>query len=284
MVYIILLLGIVVSSSAAILIKLCSAHPFVIAAYRMVIAATVMMPLAIRHHRAATKELFRSQRLPVLASGLLLAAHFTSWISSLSHTSVASSAFLVTTNPIFVAIGGWIFLKERLKSRLAIGTVVALAGAFWISYGDVNVESNALLGDVLAICGAIGMSGHLLIGRQLRQHIALTPYIATVYSIAAVTLVAIAFASGQSLTGHTVTNYALFLALAAGPQLVGHTSFNFALKRISPSVLVLLLLLEPISSSALALDILSETPSTATFAGGGIILTGIVFALARHSK
>ncbi len=278
MVYLILLFGIGASSSAAIMIKLCDAHPLVIAAYRMLIAAAFLIPISLTRHREETLRLVRARTIPIVGSGVLLAVHFATWVSSLSHTSVANSAFLVTTNPVFVGLGAWLILRERFRPRLLVGTLVALGGTFWISYGDVGTE-HALFGDLMAVAGAIAMSGHLLIGSRQRLDSALTPYITAVYSIAATVLVVFLFLAGQELWGHSLRDYGLFFALAAGPQLLGHTSFNYSLKCISPSHLALLMLLEPISSSGLAYLVLYESPSTHTLIGGAVILAGIAVAL-----
>jgi drug/metabolite transporter (DMT)-like permease len=279
LVYVILVFGIAASSSAAILIRLCDADPLVIAAYRMILASAILIPYALARHRVQTVALLTSRTWPILVSGLLLALHFASWISSLSHTSVASSAFLVTTNPIFVGLGAWIILKERLGTKLLLGTAVALGGAFWISYQDLVSSDHALFGDLLAIGGAIAMSGHLLIGRRVRRSVSLTPYVTVVYSIAAVTLTLVVLLTGQQLTGHSTNDFLLFVALAIGPQLLGHTSFNYALGTMPPSLLVLLLLIEPISSSFLAQLVLSEAPSLQALSGGAVILLGIGIAL-----
>ena len=281
MVYLILFVGICVSSTAAILIKLCDAHPLVIAAYRMSIAAAFLIPWSFARYRVDTLRLIRRRTLPIVGSGILLALHFASWISSLSHTSVASSALLVTTNPVFVGVGAWVLLKERIHPRLITGTVIALVGAFLISYGDLATGGRALHGDLLAIVGAVAMSGHLLIGRRQRQNIALTPYVTVVYAIAAVVLIMLALSAGQNLAGHSLRDYGLFVALAVGPQLLGHTSFNYSLRRISPSLLTLLMLVEPIGSSLLAYAVLSEVPPASTFLGGSVIIAGVVLALFR---
>jgi len=219
-----------------------------------------------------------------VGSGILLALHFASWISSLSHTSVANSALLVSTNPVFVGIGAWFLLKERIHPRLIAGSMIALTGTFLISYGDLVSDGHAWFGDLLALGGALTLSGHLLIGRRQRQDIALTPYITVVYTIAAVLLTLLALTTGQNLFDHSLKDYGLFFALALGPQLLGHTSFNYSLKRITPSFLALILLIEPIASSLLAYIFLNEIPPASTFLGGTVILAGVLLALTRSES
>lgn len=284
MVYLILFFGICASSSGAILIKLCDAHPLVIAAYRMSISATILIPLSLARYRSDTLQLIRCRTLPVVGSGIILALHFVTWISSLSHTSVASSTLLVATNPVFVGLGVWLILKERVHPRLVTGTAVALTGTLLISYSDLASGEHALYGDFLAVTGAVAVSGHLLIGRRLLQDSALIPYITSVYTIAAVVLVFLALSAGQNLFGHSLRDYFLFLALAVGPQLLGHSSFNYSLKQISPSVLALVLLAEPVGASLLAYFVLDEIPPSATYFGGSVIIIGVAIALMKQKQ
>jgi len=250
----------------------------------MSISATILIPLSLARYRSDTLQLIRCRTLPVVGSGIILALHFVTWISSLSHTSVASSTLLVATNPVFVGLGVWLILKERVHPRLVTGTAVALTGTLLISYSDLASGEHALYGDFLAVTGAVAVSGHLLIGRRLLQDSALIPYITSVYTIAAVVLVFLALSAGQNLFGHSLRDYFLFLALAVGPQLLGHSSFNYSLKQISPSVLALVLLAEPVGASLLAYFVLDEIPPSATYFGGSVIIIGVAIALMKQKQ
>ena len=279
MVYLLLSLGVLAASSAAVLIRLCEAPALVIAAYRLGIAAAVVLPIAILRYGDRIRAIAPRDRAALLASGALLGVHFALWISSLSHTSVASSALLVTTNPIFVGLGGWLILKEGIDSRLVVGTAVSILGSAVIALSDWSGGDHGLYGDLLALSGAMAMSGYLLIGRRQRQHLELVPYIGVVYATGAIVLVGLVAVSGHAFTGYSNRTYVLFALLALGPQLLGHTSFNLALKRVPPSAVALALLAEPIGSTVLAYLVLAEAPAPALYLGAGIILAGIALAV-----
>ena len=87
-----------------------------------------------------------------LAAGLALAAHFGTFIPSLSYTTVASSAALVCTQPIWAGIIGW-FLGERLPGRAWAGVGVCVLGVLAITGVDISLSGDALLGDALALAG-----------------------------------------------------------------------------------------------------------------------------------
>jgi len=275
--YLILSAGVLMSSSAAVLVRLCNAPALIIATYRLGISSLVVLPLAVYKSGKQLVSGRSSDRVALICSGIFLAIHFAFWISSLDHTSVASSAVLVNTIPIFVGLGGWLILKEKITRRLTIGTAVAFAGAATVALVDWE-EGHGFFGDLLAVGGAITVSGHLLISRRQRQRLDLLPYLGIVNTVSAVVLIALSISAQHDFFGYDDRTYLLFALLAIGPQLLGHTSFNYVLKRISPSVVALALLGEPIGAALLAYLVLDEVPSSAFFIGAPIIFSGILLA------
>ena len=278
MVALVLIVGVASASSAAILVRLCDAPPLVIATYRLGISACIVLPLAILRYRSDFISTTPRERLTLLLSGCCLGIHFVFWITSLFHTSVASAVFLVCTNPIFVALGSWLFLKEKMRPVLALGTAVALAGAGIVTLNDLESGEHGLWGDLLALAGAASLSAYLLIGRTQRSNLRLVPYITGVYSTAATVLILLTLAEGHPFTGYSRQTYLLFLLLALIPQILGHGSINYALSRVSPSIIALAFLGEPIGSSVLAYFVLDEAPTLLLMAGSVVILFGIGLA------
>ena len=110
--YLLLPVGIIAISTASIFIKLCDAPALVIAAYRLTLASILLAPFAC--HKKIWQKWNGSELRWLSLSGIFLALHFAFWIASLKFTSVASSVVLVSTNPLFVGLGAWLFLKEPL--------------------------------------------------------------------------------------------------------------------------------------------------------------------------
>jgi drug/metabolite transporter (DMT)-like permease len=121
-------------------------------------------------------------------------------------------------------------------------------------------------------------AGYLLIGRRLRGGISLVPYIFVVYGIAAIVLIGLMFASGQSAIGYPPQTYVWLILLALVPQLMGHSSFNWALGYLSAAFVSITLLGEPIGSAVLAYILLDETPTILKIIGAILILAGIFVA------
>ena len=229
----------------------------------------------------------------IILSGVFLAFHFATWITSLEYTSVASSVVLVTTTPLWVGLFSPVILHERLSPMVAVGLVVALLGGVLVGLHeactvslsgiacpalDTFLKGDTSLGNLLALAGAIFAAAYLMVGRRLRPTLSLISYIATVYSVSAICLVLMALFSGQALGGFSILTYLSFLGLAVVPQLLGHSSFNYALGYLSAAYVSVALLGEPIGSTLLAMLLLNEAPNTLEVLGGIIILVGIYLA------
>ena len=278
----VLLFGILAVSTASIFIRYAQAGApsLTIAAGRLALAALLVAPLAMARHRGALARLGARQLGLALLAGAFLAAHFALWITSLEHTSVASSVVLVTTTPLWVGLLAPFVRREPLPRRLALGILLALGGGVVVGLADAGggiaaPRGGALLGDLMALAGAWMMAGNLLVARRLRAGLGLVPYVSLVYGAAAVILLALMAAAGQSFLGLSPATCLWIALLALVPQLVGHTSFNWALRYLPASLVAVALLGEPVGSSALAAALLHEVPGPVTLGGATLILTGI---------
>jgi drug/metabolite transporter (DMT)-like permease len=277
--FLLLPIGMIAVSTASIFIKLCDAPAIIIATYRMLFASLMLVPFA--GYRKVWKGWSLDEMGWLMLSGFLLSLHFAFWIASLKYTSVASSVVLVSTHPIFVGIGAWIFLRERLGLHLVLGILLSVVGSGLISYGDMGLSKDALMGDGLALLGAITASGYFLVGRKMRKNQDLLSYIFPVYSTAGLVLIILSIFFQKSFTGYSSSTYLFLFLLALIPQLIGHTTFNWALKYLPASMVAITILGEPIGSAILAYFILGEGLTLWKVIGGIFILTGILIALKK---
>jgi drug/metabolite transporter (DMT)-like permease len=274
------------------------APSLVIAAYRLSISALLLWPITLVRHRQALRALTRKQIFLAILSGMFLAAHFATWITSLEYTSVASSVVLVATMPLFVALLSPWLIGESITPAIKVGLALALSGTLIVGISDACtwqqglhcppisdfLRDDALLGDLLALGGAICGSGYMLIGRKLRPHLQLLPYISIAYGTAAVILVVIMLGAGHPVVGYPGSAYFWFLMLALFPQLIAHSTFNWALGYLPAAYVSITTLGEPIGSTILAFILLGEQPTGWMLVGGLLILGGIVVASRREQS
>jgi drug/metabolite transporter (DMT)-like permease len=216
-------------------------------------------------------------------AALLLALHFGFWISSLDYTSVAASGVLVSTQPVFVAILGRALLNERPTRAAWGGIALAIAGTVVIAGADFALDRRAVLGDLLALLGAVWISGYYILAKMLRASKDLVPYVTVIYAMTAGWLLVGALASGSELAGWGTGTWAALAGLALGPTILGHSSLNYALRYMPAFKVNIAILGEPVGAAAWAWLLLSERPSPATWIGGALILIGIFVTLERRA-
>ena len=292
-------MGVLAASSSSILIRYAQQDgidSLAIAAWRMTLASLVLLPMALATRRREFRRLApRSVALALLA-GLFLAVHFTAWITSLEHTSVASSAALVTTNPIWVGLATVVLFRERLARLTVAGIAISLLGCLlilWVDYqagGQLEAAAGAaggaagaggrqpMLGNALALFGAVCVSAYLLTGRRVAARFSLLAYVTVVYGAAAAMLMLVALAAGVELWRYPASGWAALAGLALLPQLIGHTAFNWSLRRLSPTFVALSILGEPVGSAILASLLFAETPSALQSGAFATLLAGIAVA------
>src|SRR5262249_19795091 len=208
----VLLGGVLLVASASIMIRqaqyLGVPSP-VIAAGRLGLTALIVTPLALVRGWPEIRGLRRRDLLLGIASGAFLALHFSAWIRSLEYTSLASSSALVATNPLWIALASALVFRERLAALTWLGVLITVGGSVLIAISDSsgNSGSNALLGDGLALAGALAGSGYFLVGAALQRRLSTLTYIWLVYSSAAVILVLVALGAGAWRVGMSAPGY-----------------------------------------------------------------------------
>jgi drug/metabolite transporter (DMT)-like permease len=211
---------------------------------------------------------------------MYLALHFAAWIASLRYTSVASSVALVTMNPLLLAVAGYLIWNERLVRRQWFGIGLALLGGLCIGWNDFQQPGpsvgSAICGDVLAVCGAVMVSAYLLCGRFARVRLSLSVYVGLVYGWAALVLITGCLLFQLPLFGYETQDYIILILLALIPQVLGHTILNWALAYMSPTLVALAILGEPIGAALLAWAFLNEPVVWLQGLGAVCLLTGIV--------
>ena len=280
----VLVIGIVGVSLAAIWIRLSVdtvvpdnklGFSLFLAASRLIVATLILLP---------TRSLSLTQVKPqavyyAIAAGICLAAHFATWITSLSYTSITASTVLVTTNPIWVGLISWWWYRQKLTRQGVIAIAIALVGGIIIALPEHNASgsySNPLLGNLLALIGALMSSLYLIFGSQAqRRGLSTGNYIAIAYSTAALGLFPLPLLWNTSYLGYPVKVYLYVLLMAIASQAVGHTCLNWSVRWISPTLVSLSLLCEPIVASFVGAIVFGEIPSWNPILGGLIILMAI---------
>jgi len=273
--YVVLGIALLAVSCGAIFARLAEAPPLAIAAWRVGLALIVVMPFAA----AGIVGPGPSKRARALAAGagILLAAHFATWIASLEYTTVARSVLFVCTAPIWVALLEFLSGRGAPTRATLLALVLALAGTAVVSGGG-HGGAAALRGDLLALAGGVAMAGYFVLSRQAQAALPFGTYLGIAYGVAAAALWLAVLVADVPASGFDARTWWALAGMAAVSQLIGHSGYNWSLRHLSPLFVAVVAIGEPVLASALAWWILGEALDWRTGAGGVLILAAIAFA------
>jgi len=253
-----------------------------IAFYRLFFTTLLILPLVFLRSKTR-KELFNlpcSAIYIMIIIGIILAAHFALWITSLKLTSVASSVILVTAHPLLVGPVSHFLFKEKLSFVNVFGIALSVTGVFILVYGNYGFGIgvlDTLEGNILAILGGAAAGLYILGGRKIRKTVSVGSYVFVVYGVGTVVLFFICLFFNAPLYNFRLSDYLIILLMAIIAGIFGHTLYNWTLEHVRASLASVALLGEPLCSTLLAFIIpwINQIPSQFTILGGGIILVGI---------
>ena len=265
-------------SLSAPLTALVTAPVLALAFWRNAAGAALLLPLLLTRDRGDLRGLRPRDLGSSVVAGLFLAGHFAAWLPSLYLTSIGASVALVTTTPIWTALAARIS-GVRFPAQVWWGLVLAVGGAGLIAGVDLTVSRDALLGDGLALLGAVFAGGYVLAGARARVRLATSTYTVVAYTTCAVVLAGAALAAGSPLGGFSARNWLLILGITVCAQLLGHTLLNSVLSSVGPTVVSLAVLLEVPGALLVALVLLGQLPPLLALPGMAAVVAGVALVV-----
>ena len=279
------LLGVAVLfiASSAPIIAAIAAPALAIAFWRCFLGSALTAPWVLLRRRGELRSLTRREVWLMVAAGLLLGAHFATWIPSLRFTSVAASTALVATQPVWAALIAQ-FRGAHIPRRAWLGIAIALAGVLVLTGVDASVDPRHLIGDGLALIGAILAAAYVTVSEEARRSVS-TPTLTTgLYATSALLLLALTLALGQALSGFSLQDWILIGLLTLGAQLLGHTLINKVLASTSATVVSLAILFEMPGATIIAAIALGQLPPWGVIPAAALMFVGIVLVIRAGSR
>jgi drug/metabolite transporter (DMT)-like permease len=278
-----MLVGIVAVSTSGPLMAATAAPALAIAFWRNGLAASLLVPWTLLRHGAELRSLKGRERLLAVTAGGLLAAHFATWVPSLTYTSVASATALVSTQPIWAAL-----IARRSGAHIATvawaGILVAVAGAAVLTGADVHASGRALAGDVLAVLGGMFAAAYMVAGSAVRRHVSTATYTTVCYSTTAVLLLLGCIVGAVRLAGYPGSAWWRLVAVTAGAQFLGHSLFNRVLRNVSPTMVSLAILFEVPGAALIAAVWLHQTPHATAVPGLVLLFLGVALVVTARQR
>jgi drug/metabolite transporter (DMT)-like permease len=281
--YLALGVGVLALSFSAMFVRWADAPGPVTAFYRMFFSIFMLAPFVLV--RASRKSSIGSRNVifPLLA-GVFTALDLALWTTALSYTTASNATLLGNTAPLWVALGTWLILKQKLSSTFWRGLAVTLAGAVLIMGTDFILHPRFGIGDVMAIFTGFFYGGYYLFTEKSRTHFDPVAHIWVVGAGASLTLFIVNLVMHNPLGGFDTRTWIVFLSTALVSQLIGYMAMAYALGHLPASIVAPTMVLQPVVTTILAIPLLGEVPNIWQGLGGMVALIGIYMVNQSHYK
>ena len=228
---------------------------------------TVLTFLIITYKSKVLKSFYDSG-LPGFFGGIVLSCGYAGYVFAMYNTTVANANFIIQTQTIFLAIFGYIFLKEKISILTITSIVLAFSGIFLMLGGSLN--SGQMMGNIAAFIMPISFAVLILTVRKY-PNVDMIP----LQLIAGIGAIILGYCFSSQII---VSSYDIFLGFIAGFFQVG-LGFIFITvgAKTTPSALVgIIMLTEAILGPLWAWLFINETPPLVVLVGGSIVLFAVV--------
>ena len=236
--------------------------------WRSIFFILVVSIFLILTYRKKVFTAFVSSGIPGLVGGLILSTGFCGYVFAMYNTTVANTNFIIQTQTIFLAIFGYLFLKEKVSKLTLVSIILAITGI--ILMVGTSLSPGQMSGNIAAFIMPVSFAILILIVRKYPT-VDMVPLqlIAGIFAMTVGYLVA-----GKIM----ISFYDIFLGFLAGFFQLG---FGFILitigARRTPSALVgIIMLTEAVLGPLWAWIFINEQPPLMVLIGGCVVIIAVL--------
>jgi len=217
------------------------------------------------------KNFFRSiynVGLPGTFGGIVLSCGYAGYVFAMYNTTVANANFIIQTQTIFLAIFGYIFLKEKI-SKLTLTSIFLAFGGIFLMLGG-SLTAGQMTGNIAAFIMPISFAVLILTVRKYPS-VDMIP----LQLIAGVGALIIGYFLSSKIM---ISSHDILLGFIAGFFQVGMGFIFITIgAKTTPSALVgIIMLTEAILGPLWAWLFINETPPLVVLIGGTIVFFAVV--------
>ncbi len=267
-----LLVGSALLALGPMFVRMADVGPISSAFWRMALA----LPLLAMMGRFGPKSSGRMTPALVLiiaASGVLFAADLASWHLGIMQTKIANATLFGNSASFIFPVYGFVVARVWPARRQVLALLMAAAGAGLLMGRSAELSPEHLVGDLLSLLAGVFYAAYFIAIARARETLSPLPLLAWSTLASAVPLLIVANIMGETVMP---TNWTPLIALSLCSQVIGQGLMVYALGRMSPLVIGLSLLTQPITAALTGWLMFNETLAPPDLAGAALIALALV--------
>lgn len=281
-----MMIGMAAGGAAVVFVKIGTIHPVALASYRLLLSSIILFPWFIKDMKANSEAFHIRQIIPSLLPGVFLAGHFVFWIIGARMIPGAQASLITTMSPIFMPFLMYFMIREKITKWELIGSILALAGTFYLGMKDSNYAVEYLKGDILCFISMIFVTFYLAFARRHRKNTRLWFYMVPLYITGGLICFFIALFSGADMLPRSSNDWISILGLAVICTVGGHSINNYGMRKLRGQLVSLLNLTQILFATFLSFIVFGEIPPSYFYPAAILMLTGplIIILIDQNSK
>jgi len=217
--------------------------------------------------------------LPGFIGGIILGCGFSAYVFAMYKTTVANTNFIIQTQAIFLAIFGYLFLKEKISKLTLLSIILAITGII-LMVGN-SLSPGQLSGNLVAFIMPISFAVLIIIVRKYPK-VDMVP----LQLFAGIVAMLIGYFVSTKIN---ISSHDILLAFIAGFFQVGFgfIFITIGAKKTLSAMVGILMMTEAVFGPFWAWMFLEETPQFIVLIGGTIIIVAVLiqfFSLLEKAK
>ncbi|WP_129793547.1 DMT family transporter [Sphingosinicella sp. CPCC 101087] len=254
------------------LVRLADVGPTAAAFWRLSLAVPFLAFFALRGRRGRPSPGWVMIGA-VAVGGLFFAADLASWHESILRTRLANATLFGNFASFLFAIYGFLLIRQLPGRIQSLALLLAAIGAALLLGGSLRLSPERFTGDLLAILAAFFYTLYLVAVDRARRTMAHWPVLAVASAAGAVPLLLLALALGETVMP---TDWTPIILLSISGQLIGQGLLVYAMGHLSPVVVGLCFLTQPVATAAIGWMVYDERLSAGDGLGALLICAALV--------
>lgn len=254
------------------LVRLTDVGPVAAAFWRISLATPVLLVLAA----ATGGRLLSSVRglgWILIGSGVLFAGDLAAWHLGIHHTKLANATLFGNAATFVFPLYGFLVARAWPTRTQGLALALAAIGAALLMGRSYQLAPQNFIGDLLCLLAGLLYAGYFILMSRARQTMAPLPALGFSSAAAILPLLVSALVLGEKIMP---ANWTPLISLALLSQVLGQGLMIYALGRLSPLVIGLALLTQPIVAALVGWLYYGETLGVADFVGAALVAIALV--------
>jgi len=240
--------------------------------WRLALAVPFLVFLAMRQGK---NEPFPRWALiaAVAAGGIFFAADLAAWHAGILITKLANATLFGNFASFLFAIYGFILLRRLPHKAQGLALLLAVAGTMLLLGNSYELSADHFAGDLLCLLAGLFYTFYLIAVDRARRTMKPWPVLAIATAAGALPLLGFALAMGETVIP---IDWTPVIALSISSQLVGQGLLVYAMGHLSPVLVGLCFLTQPIASAAIGWAVYGETLGVGDLLGALLVCAALV--------